>query len=131
MSNDIKDFYLTTATMGRRYVYMRIQYDQIPDTIKRQYDLDKKVVYDKKGKGHVYVEISKGMHGLPQAGRIANDRLVKHLAADGYTQSKHTPGLFRHEMRDITFALVIGDFGVKYAGRKNAQHLINNLRSDT
>ncbi len=51
MSNDIKDFYLKTP-MGR-YEYMRIQYDQIPDTIKRQYNLDGKVFYDKKGKAHI------------------------------------------------------------------------------
>jgi hypothetical protein len=126
MSNNIKDFYLNTP-MGR-YEYMRIQYEQIPDTIKQQYNLDSKVFYDKKGKGHVYIEIRKGMYGLPQAGRIANNRHVKRLAADGYTQSEHTPGLFRHATRDITFALVIDDFGVKYVGRENAQHLIDVLK---
>jgi hypothetical protein len=56
MSNDIKDFYLNTP-MGR-YKYMRIlQYEQIPDTIKQQYNLVSKVFYDKKGEGRVYIEI--------------------------------------------------------------------------
>jgi hypothetical protein len=68
------------------------------------------------------------MYGLPQAVRIANDRLFKHLAADGYTQSEHTPGLLRHSTCDITFALVVDDFGVEYAGRENAQHFINVLK---
>jgi hypothetical protein len=68
------------------------------------------------------------MYGLPQAGRIAKDCLVKHLAADGYTQSKHPPGLFRHKTHNITFALIVVDFGVQYAGLNNAQHLIDVLK---
>ena len=68
------------------------------------------------------------MYGLPHAGRIANECLVKHLAADGYTQSGHTPGLFRHEMRNITFALAVDDFGVKCVGQENADHLITVLK---
>jgi hypothetical protein len=47
-------------------------------------------------------EIRKGMPGLKQAGKIANDRLTKHLAKFGYTPVPHsasgntTPGtLFR------------------------------------
>jgi hypothetical protein len=40
----------------------------------------------------------------------------------------HTAGLFRHATRPITFCLVVDDFGVKYEGVENAQHLINTLQ---
>ena len=33
--------------------------------------------------GYVYVEIQKGMYGLPQAGKLANDRLQKFLEPHG------------------------------------------------
>jgi hypothetical protein len=126
MNLDIKNFYLGTH-MGR-FEYMKIKYSLIPDTIKEQYGLDKLVVYDKKGQGFIYVEIRKGMYGLPQAGRLANDKLVAHLAKHGYHQAPNTPGLFRHETRNITFVLVVDDFGVKYVGKENADHLINTLK---
>jgi hypothetical protein len=106
---------------------MCIQYDQVSDTIKCRSDLYSKVFSSKKGKGHVYVKIRNGMYDLPQASRIGNDCLVKHLAADGYTQSKHPPGLFQHETRNISFALVVNDFGWKHVGQGNAQHLIDIL----
>ena len=69
------------------------------------------------------------MYGLPQAGRIANDALVLHLAKDDYHQSKMIPGLFHHESRPVSFCLVVDDFGIKYAGKENAEHLINTLKS--
>ena len=126
MNVDIKNFYLGTH-MGR-FEYMKIKYSLIPDTIKKQYNLDKLVVYNSKGIGYIYVEIRKGMYGLPQAGRLANDKLVAHLAKNGYHQAKQTPGLFRHETRNITFVLVVDDFGVKYVGKENAEHLVKTLQ---
>jgi hypothetical protein len=79
--------------------------------------------------GYVYVEINKGMYGLPQAGRIANDKLVPHLANNGYRQCPHTPGLFRHDTRPILFSLVVDDFGVQYVGREHAEHLATVIAS--
>jgi hypothetical protein len=37
------------------------------------------------------------------------------------------PGRFKHDTRPITFCLVVDDFGVKYIGRHNAEHLISTL----
>lgn len=52
------------------------------------------------------VEIRKGMYGLPQAGIIANTRLIKHLATYGYVPVAHTVSLFKHILRpSITFGL--------------------------
>jgi hypothetical protein len=56
---DLKDFYLGTPM--ERYDYMRIPLSAIPQSIIEQYALLKYV-----HNGHVLVEISKGMYGLPQ-----------------------------------------------------------------
>jgi len=121
MTCDIKDFYLNTPM--DKFEYMRIPVRDIPATIMDQYNL-----FDLIHNDHVYVEIRKGMYGLPHAGKIANDRLVQHLATHGYHQAAHTPGLFRHATRPVTFVLVVDDFGVKYIGQEHAQHLLDTLR---
>ena len=42
----------------------------------------------------------------------------------------HTPGLWRHVTRPVQFSLVVDDFGVKYKGKENAEHLINAIKSE-
>ena len=69
------------------------------------------------------------MYGLPQAGILAYNRLVQHLALSHYTPVKHTPGLFRHATRPVTFSLVVDDFAIKYVDRINAKHLLATPRS--
>jgi hypothetical protein len=120
MTCDLKDFYLGTPLPV--YKYMRIPAKHIPACIMEQYKLAPLVHND-----NVLVEIRKGMYGLPHAGRIANDRLLQHLALDGYHQAKHTPGFFTHESRPISFSLVVDDFGVKYVGKEHAEHLVQCL----
>ena len=120
MTIDIKDFYLNNPM--DRYEYMRIPIDVIPEEIIEQYGLR-----EFEHNGYVYVEIRKGMYGLCQAGKIANDALVPYLANHGYHQSKQTHGLFTHETRPITFSLIVDDFGVKYVGKEHAEHLIQTL----
>ena len=117
---DIKDFYLNNPM--EVFEYMRIPVKDIPAIIMEQYKLQGLV-----HNGYVLVEISKGMYGLSQAGIIANKRLVTHLLGHGYTQCTHTPGLFRHDTRPVTFCLTVDDFGVKYVGRDNAEHLQKTL----
>ena len=123
MGIDLKDFYLNTP-LKDRYEYMRIPVTTIPADIFDLYNLSG-LVYN----GYVYVEIRRGMYGLPQAGRIANDELLPHLAKHGYHQSKHIAGLFTHETRPIKFCLVVDDFGVQYVGKEHANHLVQVLES--
>jgi hypothetical protein len=80
--------------------------------------------------GHVYIEVQKGMYGLPQAGIIANQLLAHRLAIHGSHQNKFTPGLWRHVTRPIQFTLIVGDFGVQYVRKEHAQHLIDALETD-
>ena len=80
----------------------------MPDNIVEQYNLKEKATED----GYIYVAIKRGMYGLPQAGILAQELLVKRLNKHGYTQSKFTPGLWTHKWRPICFTLVVDDFGV-------------------
>jgi hypothetical protein len=118
---DIKDFYLNTTM--ERYEYMRLPITVIPHEIITQYNL-LPLVHN----GHVYIEIRKGMYGLPQAGKLANQQLTTHLAKYGYTPTAHTPGLWQHDQRPITFSLVVDDFGIKYVNKADAEHLLQALR---
>ena len=122
MTLDVKNFYLNTPM--ERYEYVRIKIDDIPQEIIVEYHLKDKQSSD----GHVYVEIQKGMYGLPQAGILAQQLLEKRLNMHGYSQSKIVPGLWTHKTRPISFTLVVDDFGMKYVGKENAMHLINILK---
>lgn len=121
MTIDIKDYYLGSPM--EKPVYMHIPLKHIPDDIQQRYSLRSLAVNDK-----VLVEIRKGMYGLPHAGKLAQDRLIPHLAKHGYKQCKHTRCLFVHESRPIAFSLVVDDFGIKYTGKEHADHLISALR---
>jgi len=78
--------------------------------------------------GYIYCEIQKGMYGLPQAVILAQQLLEECLEKDGYRQSKITPGLWTHDTHPISFSLVVDDFGVKYVGEENAQHLLDTVQ---
>ena len=79
--------------------------------------------------GNVYVEVRKGMYGLPQAGLIAQELFEKRLNSKGYHhQSEIIPGLWTHEWHPTQFALVVDDFGVKYVGEEHAEHLMSVLK---
>jgi hypothetical protein len=75
----------------------------------------------------VYIEIQKGMYGLKQAGLLANQLLLTRLAPFGYYPARHTPGLWLHKTRPISFSLVVDDFAFKYVGKLHADHLLNAL----
>ena len=120
MTGDLKDFYLGTPMA--RAEYIRLPVAIIPPSIMTEYQLHNMTHH-----GHVYAEITKGMYGLPQAGRLANERLTTFLAPHGYAPVPRTPGLWRHTTNDLIFTLVVDDFGVKYTERKHAEHLMATL----
>ena len=99
--------------------------DIFPQHIKGQYDLDN-MAY----KGYVWLETRKAIYGLPQAGILVNKQLREKLQPHGYYEVAHTQGLWRHVTRPVQFSLVVDDFGVKYAGKENTQHLINTIESE-
>ena len=122
MTMDIKDFYLNTPMA--RFEYMRLQLEDMPEDVIAHYNLNKIATPE----GYIYCEIQKGMYGLPQAGIIAQQLLKERLQMDGYRQSKTTPGLWQHDTRLIIFSFIVDDFGVKYMGKENAQHLLDTIQ---
>ena len=64
------------------------------------------------------------MYGLPAAGILANKLLKLRLAKEGYLELPHTPGLWKHVSRPISFTLVVDGFGIKYVGKEHADHLL-------
>jgi hypothetical protein len=118
---DIKNFYLNNPM--DRYEYMWIPLRDIPSDILQQYNIATIARHDK-----VLVEIRKGMYRLPQAGIIAKHRLQAHLKTHGYFATPNTPGMFQHKSRPFTFSLVLDDFGIKYVGKHNAEHLLACLQ---
>ena len=60
------------------------------------------------------MEIQKGMCGLPQSGKIENDKLKLHLEKFGYEPAPITPCLWRHQTQPLQFSLVVDDFGIIY-----------------
>ena len=114
---DISNFYLMTPLL--RPEYIRVKLMDLPDEIITEYKLKDLAT----AKGQVYLNVVKGMYGLPQAGLLANELLEKRLNKHGYIQSKIILGLWKHKTRPIQFALTVDDFGVKYVGREHALHL--------
>ena len=70
------------------------------------------------------MEIQKGMYGLPQAEKIANDKVELRLAK---FISPITPGMWRHRTPPLKFSLVLDDFGVKYELQEDSTHLLDTL----
>ena len=120
MTADIKDFYLGTPMDNPEWMWVDMRL--IPDSIVLKYDLTSLA-----RNGRVLARVDKGIYGLPQAGLLAQQRLIAHMAKHGYHQSPTTPCLFTHEYRPISAVLVVDDFGVKYVGREHAEHLMAAL----
>jgi hypothetical protein len=64
---------------------------------------------------------------LKQARLLAIQLLQTRLAPFGYYPARHTPGLWLHRTRPISFTLVVEYFAVKYVGKQHAEHLWNAL----
>jgi hypothetical protein len=101
---------------------MKMLLSRFPEEIVQKYNLNALAV-----DGWVYIEIRKGIYGLKQAGLLANQLLQTRLAPSGYYPARHTPGLWLHKKRSISFTLVVDDFAVKYVGKKHVEHLRHAL----
>ena len=117
----ISNMYLCSKLREPQFVRFRLR--QIPKSIQTKYELHKFVDL----RGYVYAKIKGAWYGLKESGQIANEDLVDHLAAHGYHESKFTVGLFKDELRDISFTLVVDDFGIKWTNKDDLDHLIQSL----
>ena len=64
--------------------------------------------------GFVYTKIKYDSYGPKEAGKIAQNNLVQHLKKFSYVKSRCTLELFLHKFCDISFTIVVDDFGIKY-----------------
>jgi hypothetical protein len=116
---NLANFYLITPMPNPEYMCLHL--DIIPKEIIAPYNLHYSFTPD----CWVYIEIRKGMYGLPQAGILANQLLEKRLATKGYYQCQHTPGLWCQFWKNITFCLVVNNFGIKVTNMHDMAHLVN------
>jgi hypothetical protein len=117
---DLKDYYLGTSLPRSEYIRISLRFIS-PEVISK-YDLQRFITRDS-----ILFEVNKGMYGLPQAGLLAQQRTIDHLAKHGYHQTA-TPCLFRHTSNGTDFCLVVDDFGVKYSSLEGVNHLIDTLK---
>ena len=82
MTADIKNFYLMTPL--KRWEYIKLKFSDILAEGINEYNLMEKTTKD----GSVYVEVRRGMYGLPQAGPLAQEQLIEYLGEHGYYQSR-------------------------------------------
>ena len=87
---------------------MKMPITLFPANIIEHYKLNEKVL-----EGYVYMEIQKGMYGLPQARVLANKPLKERLS-HGYFEQPHTPGLWKHDTHPVWFDLCVDKFGITY-----------------
>ena len=107
MCSDIANFYLNNPKDRNRYI--KLPLENFPDEIIQPYKLQ-----DLAHKIFVYVEIQKGVYGLPQSGKNPNDKLKVHLEKIGYDTALIMLGLWQHQTRPLQLSLVVDNFGVKY-----------------
>ena len=106
MCINIKNFYLGTPM--KYFQYMRIHKKIIPQEVLDKYD----IIFD--DRDFTYVEISRSMYGLKEAGVIAFDQLILKLKRFGYETMPYTPRLWIHTSRKTTFKICVDDFGIQY-----------------
>ena len=76
------------------------------------------------------VRIVKGIYGLPQAGRLAHEKLCRLLKRHDYHVMPNTPCLFSHATNGVTFTLVVDDFLIKSGDRAAVEHLFAAIREE-
>ena len=122
MCADIANFFL--KNIMDRYEYMKLPLENIPKEIIQEYNLR-----NLSHKGFVCMEIQKGTHELPRAGKISNVKPNLHLAKFGYNPAPITKGLWRHQNCPLQFSLVVDDFGIKYERQEDITHLHDSLKT--
>ena len=107
-----------------RAEYIRIQSKYFPPDIRDRYDIEGLISAD----GYVYIKIIKVMYGLKQAIIIAYNQLIYHMDPHRYDPVPFTTGIWAHKTKKTKTKLCVGDFGVKYFSKYDANHLINSLK---
>ena len=102
---DLANFYLMTPL--KRPKYAKIKLSDKPEEVIKEYNSHQYATPD----GWVYINVSRGMYGLPQAGSLGHNLLEQRLNKEGYFQSQIVPALWKHKTKPIQFVLVVDNFG--------------------
>ena len=90
MCIDIKDYYLGTPLLDPEFITISLKH--IPLNIQTKYNLQELAHNE-----NVIMRLGSTVYGLTSAGRLSQDRLIAHLAENGYHQANNTPCLFTHD----------------------------------
>ena len=121
---DISNMYLNTPLDC--FEYMRMLLTDFPQEIIDGYNLNDVV----NSRRWIYMEIVKALPGLCQSGVLAAKKLAADLKPFGYYKVPKTNGLWKHESRQISFTLVVDDFGISYVDKADAEHLEDALKKN-
>ena len=69
------------------------------------------------------------MYGLKVAVILAFNYIVTNLVSFGYHPVKHTPCLWKHEIRPTTFTLYVENVEIKCYNNEDKEHLLNDLKT--
>lgn len=122
MTADIKQIYLMTSL--KIWEYIKLLLRDIPAEGIKECNMMQKSTKD----GSVYVQVRRGMYGLPQAGLLAQEQLIESLGEHGYYHIKMVTDIWHHQAWPITFTLLVDDFGVKCTHETHAKRLMSVLR---
>ena len=118
---DMVDFYLGAMLDEPSYLGMKASAfsQELIDTYSLREYID--------DNGTIYFQVVKCMYGHPASGRLSNQKLVSILKAAGYHEDAFVDCLFNHATRNITFALVVDDMGIKYSKVEDVEHLVATI----
>ena len=122
-SIDVDYFYYTTRLTEPDYCRLHVRY--IPAASRQRLG-----IAHLPDNATVYLRTTIAIPGRPDAGKLAHDALISHLAPHGYLECKHTPCLFYHVDRPtIRFPIHVDDILVLHDPRTtDFDHLCNVLR---
>lgn len=102
---------------------MFLPYNHIPIIILNHYKL-----HNIHSSNKIFMQINNVIYGLPQAGRLAYEKLYNILYSNNFITSSQTPGLWKHTQRPLSLVLCVDDFGIKYTSKYDFDFLIKILK---
>lgn len=116
---DLKNFYLIGTKLSKP-AYFKQHISKYPQQTIDKYNL----VELADEEGNVIGEVTGGMYGHPEAGRLAHEGLKTHLAKHGFTSREQTPCIFANADHSIVFAVIVDDFLIKVQSEEVGNRLI-------
>ena len=98
----------------------------IPDEIIDNYKMKNKVPEDR----YIYIYASENLFMDWNNQELLQKIIARILNKEGYNQAKHTKGIWLHKNKNISFTLVVDNYGVKYIHKQGVDRLIKILEKN-